>query len=38
MIQYFINRGGKGLPAKQKKELEKAKKILQERMKRQREK
>ena len=32
MIQFFINRGGKGLPTKQKKELEKAKKILQERM------
>jgi hypothetical protein len=29
MIQYFINRGGKGLPATQKKELEKAKRILQ---------
>jgi tRNA(adenine34) deaminase len=38
MIQYFINRGGKGLPGKQKEELEKAKKILQERMKRQWEK
>ena len=30
MIQYFINRGGKGLPLKQKRELEKAKKLLQE--------
>ena len=30
MIQYHINRGGKGLPAKQKRELEKAKHILQE--------
>ena len=30
MIQYFINRGGKGLTATRKKELEKAKKILQE--------
>ena len=29
MIQYFINRGGKGLSATRKKELEKAKKILQ---------
>jgi Protein of unknown function (DUF3175) len=29
MVQYFINRAGKGLPAKQKRELEKAKKILQ---------
>jgi len=36
MIQFFINRGGKGLPARQKKELEKAKEILQERMTRQR--
>jgi tRNA(adenine34) deaminase len=30
MVQYFINRGGRGLPAKQKRELERAKKILQE--------
>jgi Protein of unknown function (DUF3175) len=30
MIQYFINRGGKGLTAKRKQELEKAKRILQE--------
>jgi hypothetical protein len=30
MIQYFINRGGKGLSATRKKELEKAKHILQE--------
>ncbi len=29
MIQYFINRGGKGLTLARKKELEKAKKILQ---------
>ena len=29
MIQYFINRGGKNLPATRKRELEKAKKILQ---------
>jgi tRNA(adenine34) deaminase len=29
MIQFFINRGGKNLPAKQKKELEEAKRILQ---------
>jgi tRNA(adenine34) deaminase len=34
MIQYFINRGGKNLPAARKKELEKAKKILQERLQR----
>jgi len=32
MIQYFINRGGKNLPAARKKELEKAKKILQEKL------
>lgn len=30
MVQYFINRGGKNLPARQKRELEKAKHILQE--------
>ena len=30
MVQYFINRGGKGLSAERKKELEKAKRILQE--------
>jgi tRNA(adenine34) deaminase len=29
MVQYFINRGGKNLPVSQKKELEKAKRILQ---------
>jgi tRNA(adenine34) deaminase len=33
MIQYFINRAGKGLPASRKRELEKAKKILQTRRK-----
>lgn len=31
MIQFFINRAGKNLPAEQKQELEKAKHILQER-------
>jgi hypothetical protein len=31
MIQYFINRGGKGLPKARKRELEKAKRILQAR-------
>ena len=31
MIQYFINRAGKGLPASRKRELEKAKRILQDR-------
>src|ERR687892_254719 len=30
MIQYFINRGGKDLPALRKHELEKAKRILQQ--------
>jgi Protein of unknown function (DUF3175) len=35
MIQYFINRAGKGLSATRKKELEKAKRILQERMRKQ---
>ena len=30
MIQYFINRGGKGLSPTRKRELERAKKILQE--------
>jgi tRNA(adenine34) deaminase len=30
MIQYFINRAGKDLPAARKEELEKAKRILQE--------
>ncbi|MBO0699831.1 MAG: DUF3175 domain-containing protein [Zavarzinella sp.] len=29
MIQYFINRAGKGLPAGRRRELEKAKRILQ---------
>ena len=29
MVQFFINRAGKNLPASQKRELEKAKKILQ---------
>jgi hypothetical protein len=30
MVQYFINRAGQSLPAARKKELEKAKKLLQE--------
>lgn len=30
MVQFFINRAGKNLPARQKRELEKAKKILQQ--------
>jgi hypothetical protein len=29
MIQYFINRGGKNLPVTRKRELDKAKKLLQ---------
>ncbi len=33
MIQFFINRAGKNLPAGQKRELEKAKRILQEKAK-----
>jgi hypothetical protein len=33
MIQYFINRGGKNLPAARKNELEKAKHILQHELK-----
>ncbi len=32
MVQFFINRAGKNLPAARKEELEKAKKILQERL------
>jgi uncharacterized protein DUF3175 len=31
MIQYFINRAGKGLPASRRRELEKAKRMLQAR-------
>lgn len=30
MIQFFINRAGKNLPARRKRELEKAKELLQE--------
>jgi tRNA(adenine34) deaminase len=33
MIQYFINRSGKGLSTARKRELEKAKRILQEKQK-----
>ncbi len=32
MLTYFINRGGKGLSATRRRELERAKKLLQERM------
>ena len=32
MIQYFINRGGKGLSATRRRELERAKRILQRRL------
>lgn len=35
MVQYFINRGGKGLTAARKRELEKAKHLLQEKSRRQ---
>jgi Protein of unknown function (DUF3175) len=38
MIQYFINRGGKGLSASRKKELQKAKHILQEKLHKQKSK
>jgi tRNA(adenine34) deaminase len=38
MIQYFINRGGKGLSVTRRKELEKAKKILQQKAASQRKK
>jgi len=33
MIQFFINRAGKNLPASRKRELEKAKEILRKRLK-----
>jgi tRNA(adenine34) deaminase len=36
MIQYFINRAGKGLSAARKRELEKAKQLLQERLRQER--
>ena len=36
MIQYFINRAGKGLSHTRKQELEKAKRLLQEKIERQR--
>jgi tRNA(adenine34) deaminase len=32
LLQYFINRGGKGLSATRKKELERAKNLLQEKL------
>ncbi|MDP2925213.1 MAG: DUF3175 domain-containing protein [Nanoarchaeota archaeon] len=35
MVQYFINRAGKGLSRKRKKELEKAKKLLQKMIKKE---
>ncbi|MGC2617141.1 MAG: DUF3175 domain-containing protein [Terracidiphilus sp.] len=38
MLTYFINRGGKGLSKSRKAELEKAKKLLSERVKAAREK
>lgn len=37
MLTYFINRGGKGLSATRRRELEKAKKLLSEKIKRERE-
>ena len=33
MIQFFINRAGKGLPAARRRELEKAKQILRQKLK-----
>lgn len=36
MIQFFINRAGKNLPPARKRELERAKRILQEKAKKQR--
>ena len=36
MIQYFINRAGKGMPPGRKRELEKAKRILQDKARSQR--
>jgi tRNA(adenine34) deaminase len=38
MIQYFINRGGKGISATQRRNLEEAKRILQEKSRRQKRK
>jgi tRNA(adenine34) deaminase len=38
MLTYFINRGGRGLTAARRKELQKAKEILSERVQREREK
>jgi tRNA(adenine34) deaminase len=35
MVQFFINRAGKNLPARQRRELERAKKLLQQRCARQ---
>ena len=35
MVQYFINRGGRGLGATRRRELERAKRLLQERKARQ---
>jgi tRNA(adenine34) deaminase len=37
MIQFFLNRAGKNLPARRRRELERAKRILQERHARRRE-
>ena len=35
MLQFFLNRAGRGIPASRRKELEKAKRLLQERLRRQ---
>ena len=37
MVQFFINRSGKNLPARQRRELERAKRLLQQRRARQEE-
>jgi hypothetical protein len=37
MLTYFVNRGGKGLSASRRRELEKAKKLLSDRLHRDRE-
>jgi tRNA(adenine34) deaminase len=36
MVQFFINRAGKDLPADRRRELEKAKEILREKLRKQR--
>jgi tRNA(adenine34) deaminase len=38
MLTYFLNRGGKGLSASRRQELERAKKLLHERIQKEKEK